>query len=442
MPYSKEDIFNFIEGNDVKFIRLQFTDIFGRIKNVAVTEQQLSKALIDGFAFDASTVAGFTDKEAIDLYLYPNPDTISIIPWRPQHGKVARLICDVRKADGAQFEGDPRYILKKTVKKAEKMGYTFNVGPRCEFFLFHTDADGNPTTKTHDTAGFFDLAPFDLGENVRRDICMVLEDMGFEIEASYHEAASGQHEVDFKYGDAVAAADNTVTFKMVIKIIAQRNGLHATFMPKPIHGTSGSAMHMNMSLYKEGKNLFSAGKNGGDLPDEAKAFAAGILSHIKGITAISNPIVNSYKRLGKGFDAPKYILWSHLNGSPLLRVPPTKGEAARLELRSPDPSCNPYLTFALVLAAGLDGLEKKMTLPSAVDFDICNLTSGQEKELGFDTLPTNLLFALQEMKKDDLVISVLGEHIFNKYLAAKEKEWEGYESFVHSWEIDRYLTAY
>jgi len=440
MSYNKEDVFNFIENNDVKFIRLQFTDIFGRIKNVAVTQQQLAKAFDDGFAFDASAVPGFTGREAIDLYLYPNPETISIIPWRPQHGKVARLICDVRKADGTEFEGDPRHILKKVVGKAGKMGYTFNVGPKCEFFLFHTAADGSPTTKTHDTAGYFDLAPIDLGENVRREICMVLEDMGFEIEASYHESAVGQHEVDFRYSDVVTAADNTVTFKMVIKIIAQRNGLHATFMPKPIAATCGSAMHINMSLARDGKNLFNAGR--GDVSEEAKAFAAGILAHIKGITAVSNPIVNSYKRLGHGFDAPKYIVWSHLNGSPLLRVPAPKGETTRLELRSPDPTCNPYLTFALVLAAGLDGLEKKMTLPPPVDFDISSLTPEQEKEYGFEKLPSNLLFALEEMKKDDLVRTVLGEHILSRYLAAKEREWKIYDSCVHQWEIENYLTAY
>ncbi len=439
---SKNDILKFIELNDVKFIRLQFIDVFGRLKNVAITDQQIEKALEEGVVFDASSIAGFSEVESSDMLLFPDLDTFAIIPWRPQHGKVARLICDIKNYDGSQFVGDPRFILKKSEAKAKKLGYTFNVGPECEFFLFHTDSEGRPTTKTHDAAGYCDLAPMDLGENCRREICMVLEDMGFEIEASHHENAAGQHEVDFKYSDAMTAADRIMTFRMVVKIVAQRNGLHATFMPKPIFDTYGSGMHINMSLSQNGKNIFNVGENSMDISDTAKMFAAGILKHAKGITAVANPLVNSYKRLVPGFEAPVNIAWSHMNRSPLLRIPAPKGEATRLELRSPDPSCNPYLTLALILEAGLDGLQNQLVIPSPMDINTYNLSPEQEIELGIERLPSNLSLALEEMKKDAYVKDVLGEHIFNKYISTKEAEWAQYNSVVHQWEIDNYLTAY
>jgi glutamine synthetase len=439
---SKNDILKFIEQNDVKFIRLQFIDILGRLKNIAITDQQVERALEEGVIFDASAIAGFSEVESSDMLLFPDLDTFSIIPWRPQHGKVARFICDVKNYDGSQFSGDPRYILKKSEAKAKELGYTFNVGPECEFFLFHTDSEGRPTTKTHDAAGYCDLAPMDLGENCRREICMVLEDMGFEIEASHHENAAGQHEIDFKYSDVMTAADRIMTFKMVVKIVAQRNGLHATFMPKPIFNTFGSGMHINMSLSQNGKNLFNANESDMDISDTAKMFGAGILKHAKGITAVANPLVNSYKRFVPGFEAPVHIAWSHMNRSPLLRVPAPKGEATRLELRSPDPSCNPYLTLALILEAGLDGLQNKLEIPSPVEINTYNLTPEQEKELNIQRLPSNLSLALEEMKKDTYIKDVLGEHVFNKYISAKEAEWISYNSIVHSWEIDNYLTAY
>lgn len=439
---SKNDLLKFIEQNDVKFIRLQFTDMFGTMKNIAIADQQIERALEEGVVFDASAIAGFSEVESSDMLLLPDPDTFSIMPWRPQHGKVARFICDIKNYDGSQFLGDPRYILKKSEAKAKKLGYTFNVGPECEFFLFHTDSEGRPTIKTHDSAGYCDLAPMDLGENCRREICMVLEDMGFEIEASHHENAAGQHEVDFKYSDVMTAADRIMTFKMVVKIVAQRNGLHATFMPKPIFDTFGSGMHINMSLSQDGKNLFNAGNNSRDISDVAKMFGAGILLHAKGITAVANPLVNSYKRFVPRFEAPVHIAWSHMNRSPLLRVPAPKGDATRLELRSPDPSCNPYLTLALVLEAGLDGLQRKLEIPSPIEINTYNLTPQQEKELGIQRLPTNLSLALQEMKKDVYIKDVLGEHIFSKYISLKEAEWAAYNSTVHSWEIDNYLTAY
>ncbi len=439
---SKNDILKFIEQNDVKFIRLQFIDILGRLKNIAITEQQVEKALEEGVIFDASAIAGFSEVEASDMLLFPDLDTFSIIPWRPQHGKVARFICDIKNYDGSQFLGDPRYILKKSEAKAKKLGYTFNVGPECEFFLFHTDSDGRPTTKTHDAAGYCDIAPMDLGENCRREICMVLEDMGFEIEASHHENAAGQHEVDFKYSDVITAADRIMTFKMVVKTVAQRNGLYATFMPKPIYNTFGSGMHINMSLSQNGKNLFCDNDNSMDISSTAKMFGAGILQHAKGITAVANPLVNSYKRFVPGFEAPVHIAWSHMNRSPLLRVPATRGEATRLELRSPDPSCNPYLTLALILEAGLEGLEKKLAIPAPIDINTYNLTREQEKSLGIERLPSNLSLAIQEMKKDAYIKEVLGGHIFNKYISAKETEWDNYSHIVHQWEIENYLTAY
>lgn len=439
---SKNDVLKFIEQNDVKFIRLQFADIFGTMKNIAITELQIEKALEEGVMFDASAIAGFSEVEQSDMLLLPDPDTFSLMPWRPQHGKVARFICDIKNYDGSQFLGDPRYILKRSEAKAKKLGYTFNIGPECEFFLFHTDAEGRPTAKTHDSAGYCDLAPTDQGENCRREICMVLEEMGFEIEASHHENAAGQHEVDFKYSDVMTAADRIMTFKMVVKTVAQRNGLHATFMPKPIYNSYGSGMHINMSLSQNGKNLFNAGENSMDISEVAKMFGAGILQHAKGITAVANPLVNSYKRFVPGYEAPVHIAWSHMNRSLLLRIPAPKGEATRIELRSPDPSCNPYLTLALLLEAGLEGLQNKLAIPSPVDINTYNLSPEQEKELGISRLPSNLWAALEEMKKDLYVKEVLGEHIFNKYISAKETEWASYNNTVHSWELDKYLSAY
>ncbi|HBV87621.1 type I glutamate--ammonia ligase [Desulfosporosinus sp.] len=442
MFFTKEDCLNYVKENDVRFIRLQFTDIAGNMKNIAIMDKQLASAFDNGVMFDGSAVAGFSGIESSDMFLFPDPSTFAIIPWRPQQGKVARIICDVKNHDGSQFEGDPRYILKRTLKKAQDSGYTFQVGPECEFFMFYNDDEGQPTTKTHDSASYCDLAPIDQGENTRREMCMILEEMGFEIEASHHETAAGQHEIDFKYTDALTAADNIMTFKMVVKIIAQRNGLHATFMPKPLPNVNGSGMHINMSLTQNGINLFKGENSSTDISETAKFFAAGLLRHIKGITAIANPLVNSYKRLKPGFEAPVHIAWSHMNRSPLLRVPAPRGEGTRLELRSPDPTCNPYLTLALVLEAGLDGLHQRLPLEDPINVNIYTLTAEQEKELGLERLPSNLLFALEEMKKDPLILSTLGAHTFNKYLATKALEWESYDNSIHKWEVEKYLKSY
>jgi len=443
LKYSKDDILRIVQEQDVKFIRLQFTDIFGILKNVAITVEQLQRALNNKCMFDGSSIEGFVRIEESDMYLRPDTDTFAIFPWRPQNGKVARLICDVYNPDGTPFDGDPRYVLKRAIKQATDMGYdAFNVGPECEFFLFLTDKDEKPTTITHDNGGYFDLGPVDLGENARRDMCLALEEMGFEVEASHHEVAPGQHEIDFKYDNALTTADAILTFKLVVKTIAQRHGLHATFMPKPIFGINGSGMHTNISLSKNGENAFYDAKDPLKLSQEAYWFIGGIIKHMKSITAITNPIVNSYKRLVPGYEAPVYIAWSASNRSPLIRIPAARGSATRLELRCPDPSCNPYLTIAAILSAGLDGIKNKIQPPMPKDENIFKMTDVQRKQEGIDSLPGSLEKALEEMQKSEFVKSVLGKHIFEKYLEAKGKEWDDYNTKISEWELQQYLTKF
>ena len=321
MGYTKQDVIKIVKEQDVKFIRLQFTDIFGQLKNVAITANQIEKALDNKCMFDGSSIEGFARIEESDMYLYPDPDTFVIFPWKQEEGKVARLICDIYTPDGKPFEGCPRNILKRSLKNAAKLGYTFNVGSELEFFLFLTDEQGKPTTKTHDAAGYFDLAPIDLGESARKEMCLTLEDMGFEIEAAHHEVARGQHERDFKYADALKTADNINTFKLVVKTIAQKHGLHATFMPKPIFGINGSGMHTNQSLFKDGKNAFYDPKDSIGLSKTAYSYIAGIMKHIKSMAAISNPLVNSYKRLVPGYEAPCYVAYGLRNRSTFIRIP-------------------------------------------------------------------------------------------------------------------------
>lgn len=440
--YTNQDILKLVEENDVKFIRLQFTDVFGILKNVAITAKQLERSLKEGTMFDGSSIDGFSRIEESDMVLKPDPDTFEIFPWRPQQGKVARLICDVYTTDGKPYEGCPRNVLKKTLAKAAELGYTMNVGPECEFFLFQTDADGKPTTITHDEGGYFDLAPIDKGEDARRDMCLALEEMGFEIEASHHEVAEGQHEIDFKYADALLTADNIMTFKIVVKSIAVRHGLCATFMPKPIFGINGSGMHTNQSLSSKNGNAFYD-KNGElELSSIAYNYIAGIMKHIKSIAAVSNPTVNSYKRLVPGYEAPCYVAWSAQNRSPLIRIPASRGAGTRVEVRSPDPAANPYITIALMLAAGLDGVQNKLTPPPAVNRNIFKMTQAEMDELGVSALPGNLYDALQLYKADPLVKETLGDHIFNKYYDFKMKEWDSYRTMVHPWEINQYISKY
>ena len=438
--YTKKDIIQMVEDDDVEFIRLQFTDIFGALKNVAITASQIEKVLDNGCMFDGSSIEGFARIEESDMYLVPDLNTFEIFPWRPQQGKVARLICDVYKPNGEPFEGDPRYILKKVIKEADAMGYTFNVGPELEFFLFHTDDYGMPTTETHEKGGYFDLGPIDLGENARRDMVLTLEEMGFEIEASHHEVAPAQHEIDFKYTDALHTADNIETFKLVVKSIAKRHGLHASFMPKPVYGVPGSGMHINMSLDdQDGNNIFGDPNDENGLSKEAYYFLAGLLKHAKGLMALTNPLVNSYKRLVPGYEAPVHIAWSSINRSPLIRIPATRGEETRIELRSPDPACNPYLALAICLAAGLDGIKNKIVPPDAMEGNMHLLTPEELEERGIESLPKNLQEAVEEFEKDPLMKEVLGEEVCGKYSMAKKKEWNDYNATVSQWEIDSYL---
>lgn len=437
--YTRADILRIVEEEDVGFIRLQFTDIFGVMKNVAITANQLEKALDHQIMFDGASIEGFARIEESDMYLYPDLDTFEIFPWRPQQGKVARLICDVYKPDGTIFQSDPRYVLKKVMSQAKSMGLEFDVGPECEFFLFHTDEDGLPTTVTHESAGYFDLGPLDLGENARRDMVLTLEDMGYEIEASHHESAPAQHEIDLHYDEALASADSIMTFKLVVKTIAKRHGLHATFMPKPKSGINGSGMHINMSMRKDGINIFHDSKDPAGLSKEAYWFIGGLMKHMKAICFITNPVVNSYKRLVPGYEAPVYIAWSARNRTPLIRIPDTRGDAVRIELRSPDPSANPYLALAVCLAAGLEGIQNEIMPPKSVDCNIYEMSEEERKASGIEMLPGSLLEAAREFEKDAFIQSVLGEDLSKKYIEAKTREYADYRAQVTDWEISRYL---
>lgn len=440
--YSKEDIMRLADEEDVEFIRLQFTDIFGNLKNVAVTASQLEKALNNECMFDGYAIEGFARIEESDMYLYPDYSTLEVFPWRPQQGKVARLICDVHRPDGGPFEGDPRYILKRAIKEAADLGYTFKVGAECEFFLFHLDDNGMPTTITHEQAGYFDVGPVDFGENARRDMVLTLEDMGFVVEASHHDVAPAQHEINFCYDEALATADNIMTFKLAVKTIARRHGLHATFMPKPRYGMNGSGMHINMSLSKDGRNIFSDEKDKLGLSLEAYYFIGGIMKHMKAMTAITNPLVNSYKRLVPGYEAPAYISWSATNRSPLIRIPAARGTGTRMELRCPDPSANPYLALAVCLRAGLDGIKNRILPPASVDRDIYGMSAQERRERGIEEIPGTLMEAIRYMEADDFVKETLGEHVFKKYIAAKKEEWNRYLCQVTDWEINEYLNKY
>ncbi|BCS81851.1 type I glutamate--ammonia ligase [Anaerocellum diazotrophicum] len=442
--YTKEDIIRICKEQDVKFIRLQFVDIFGILKNVAVPVEQLEAVLNNEVMFDGSSIEGFVRIQESDMYLRPDLNTFTIFPWRPSPNKVARLICDVYLPDGTPFPGCPRGVLKKMLKKAEEMGFKFFVGPEIEFFLFLTDENGNPTLHTHDQGGYFDLGPVDLGEDARRDMVLTLEEMGFEIEASHHEVAPGQHEIDFKYDDALYTADNVVTFKLVVKTIAQRHGLHATFMPKPIFGINGSGMHTNMSLARvsDGKNAFLDPNDKLQLSKEAYYFIGGLMKHAREFALVTNPLVNSYKRLVPGYEAPVYIAWSPRNRSPLIRVPAKRGQATRVELRNPDPSANPYLAFAAVLAAGLDGIKNKIEPPEPVEENIFIMSEEERAKRGIGSLPGSLEEAIKEFENSALMRETLGDHIFEKYLEAKKLEWDDYRTKVHQWEIDSYLTKY
>ncbi len=440
---NKQDLLKLAEEENVRFVRLQFTDIMGLPKNVSITVDQLEKALDGDLMFDGSSIEGFARIEESDMYLMPDPNTFTIYPWKTtRDGKTARLICDVYDSNKEPFPGCPRVNLKRVVAEAEAEGYQMNVGPEAEFFMFLKDSQGRPTLETHDKAGYFDLAPVDLGEDARREMVLTLQDMGFEIEASHHEVAPGQHEIDFKYADALTTADRVITFRIVVRTIAQKHGLHATFMPKPIFGMAGSGMHLNISLFKDGKNAFYDPSSPNGLSDIAMHFIAGVLEHAPAITAITNPTVNSYKRLVPGYEAPVYIAWSHKNRSPLIRIPARRGIGTRMELRNPDPTCNPYLALAVILKTGLEGIKKKTVCPPSVDQNIYEMDVYAREDAGIQSLPGTLREALRELRNDKLVQEALGPHIYSRYMHAKRLEWDDYRARVHQWEIDQYLTRF
>lgn len=438
--YTRKDILRMVEEEDVGFIRLQFTDIFGIIKNMAVTAGQLKKVLNNQCRFDASSIRGFSGIEESDMYLYPDLHTFEIFPWRPQQGKVARLICDVYRSDGTPYPGDPRQVLKRVLDGTAEMGYTMNVGPECEFFLFHTDEDGMPTTLTHEQGGYFDVGPLDFGENARRDMVLTLEEMGFVIESSHHESAPAQHEIDFQYEEALTAADQIMTFKMVVKTIAKRHGLHATFMPKPKTETAGSGMHINLSLHKGDRNVFRDDEDPNGLSQEAYYFIGGLMKHIRAITCITNPTVNSYKRFVPGYEAPLYVGWSAKTKSSLLWIPPVRGEHTRLELRSPDSSSNPYLALAVLLAAGLDGIRSQIQPPDSLDRILSGENLKGMQDFPAQALPENLGEAIRELEKDTFIQEVLGNDLAEKIIAAQKEEYRHYCKQVTDWELANYLN--
>ncbi|MDK2867867.1 MAG: glutamine synthetase [Clostridiales bacterium] len=438
----KKELMDLIEALDVELIHLQFTDIIGIPKNVTIMAHQLNKVLEGGITFDGSSIDGFVRVEESDMYLRPDISTFNVFPWTSSP-KEARMICDVYNMDGTPFEGCPRYILKQAVKESEALGYTMNVGPECEFFLFHTDSNGVPSLEVHDQAGYFDLAPMDMGGNARNDISLTLKQMGFKIEASHHEVAPGQHEIDFEYADALKTADNIMTFKMVVRIIAQRHGLHATFMPKPHIGISGSGMHLNISLSNpNGTNAFYDPKDELQMSSTAYHFLGGLLTHAKAFTALTNPTVNSYKRLVPGYEAPILIAWSLSNRSPLIRVPSGRGESTRLELRSPDPSANPYLALAATLKAGLDGIKNTIEPPAQISNNLYEYSDTEIDELNIERLPSNLYEALKEFSQSAMMREAVGDHAFKRYKEAAMYEWTEYSKYVSQWELNRYLRKF
>ena len=441
---TREEIMKIIEEENIKFFRLQFVDILGFMKNVALPKSQIGKALDGDIMFDGSSIDGFVRIEESDMYLKPDYDTFTILPWRNKEGvAAARIICDVYNSDETPFEGCPRGNLKRVLAEARELGYTMNVGTEAEFFLFEKAADGTPTTITNDVAGYFSLDPDDMANDCRREIIEVLELMGFEIEASHHEVAEGQHEINFKYSDALEAADNTVTFKWVVKSIASKYNLHATFMPKPIFGVNGSGMHTNQSLFNlDGTNAFFDESDKLQLSKVAYSYIAGCLKNVRDFAAITNPLVNSYKRLVPGYEAPVYAAWSASNRSALIRIPAARGLSTRTEIRCPDPAANPYLALAMMLNSGLEGVKNNLTPPPEVARDIYKMTEAEMEEEGIAVMPASLKEAIEVLRASPIAKDTLGDHIFEKYIVAKEKEWDSFRTAVTDWEVKQYLTAY
>ena len=441
---TREEIMAIVEEKNVNFFRLQFVDIFGFMKNIAIPRSQIKKALDGQMMFDGSSIDGFVRINESDMYLWPDYDTFLVLPWRVRNDvNAARIICDVYKADGTPFSGCPRVNLKRVLAEAKALGYTMNVGTECEFFLFQEDAQGKLKTETGDVAGYFDVDPEDKGINCRREIIETLESMGFEVEASHHEVAVGQHEINFKYADALAAADNTVTFKWVVRSIAAKHGLHATFMPKPVFGINGSGMHTNQSLFNlDGTNAFFDEKGPLKLSETAYHYIAGIMKNARGFTAVTNPLVNSYKRLVPGYEAPVYVAWSASNRSALVRIPASRGLSTRTEVRCPDPACNPYLALAMMLSSGLDGVKNKLEAPASVNVDIFEMTLAEKDAAGIDSLPGSLEEAIRALQENPIAKQALGEHIFEKYIDGKTREWDSYRTWVTDWETKTYINNY
>ena len=439
---SRKEILELAAKNDVRFLRLQFTDILGINKNVEIPTSQFEKALAGDIMFDGSSIEGFVRIEESDMLLSPDLGTFQIFPWGEESNRVARVICDINMTDGSPFPGDPRGVLRRILGRADKLGYTMNAGMEAEFFMFKPGADDAPSTVTHDVGSYFDLAPADLGEDARRAIVGVLEQMGFEVEAAHHEVAFGQHEIDFRYADALRTADNIATFRFVVKYVAQKFGLVASFMPKPIFGQNGSGMHTHQSLFKGKDNAFWDEKAEWQLSKTALHYIGGLLQHARGYTAITNPLVNSYKRLVPGFEAPVNVAWSMKNRSPMIRIPDRRGTGTRIELRIPDPAANPYLALAVQLAAGLDGISTRADAREPVNTNIWEMSHREKRRLRIDDLPKNLEEACDELEKDDVITEALGEHVTQHFLAAKRMEWQEYISQVSQWELDNYLAKY
>jgi glutamine synthetase len=436
---AKEYVLKMAKEHDVKFVRLWFTDILGILKSFAITVEELEGALVEGMGFDGSSIQGFARIDESDMVALPDPDTFQLLPWRPrEHRSVARMFCDVLKPGGQPFEGDPRYVLKTNLKRAADMGYTYYVGPELEFFYFR-DSNG---TEPLDKGGYFDLTPLDAASDMRRETVLILEEMGIGVEYSHHEVAESQHEIDMRYTDALTMADSVMTYRLVVKQVALNHGYYATFMPKPVFGINGSGMHVHQSLFKGEHNAFFDDKDPYHLSKEAKCFVAGLLKHAPEITAVTSQWVNSYKRLVPGYEAPVYLSWARRNRSDLIRVPeyrPGREKATRIEYRSPDPACNPYLAFSVMLAAGLDGIEKKYEVPDPIEENVYEMTDEERQKRGIDTLPASLLEAIQLTERSEVVRKALGEHVFSAFIQNKKIEWDNYRTQVTDYELKRYL---
>jgi glutamine synthetase len=439
---SPNDVLALARQHHVRFLRLQFTDILGINKNVEVPASQFEKALAGDIMFDGSSIEGFVRIEESDMLLAPDMSTFRVFPWGDPDNRVARVICDINLPDGSSFPGDPRAVLKRQIERAAAKGFTMNAGMEAEFFLFKPGASGEPATTTHDVGSYFDLAPADLGEDARRAIVDVLEQMDFEVEAAHHEVAHGQHEIDFRYADAMTTADNIATFRFVVKHVAQRFGLLASFMPKPIFGQNGSGMHTHQSLFRGDENSFWDPKAEWELSRTALHYIGGLLRHARGFCAITNPLVNSYKRLVPGYEAPVNVAWSMRNRSPLIRIPERRGQGTRVELRMPDPAANPYLALAVMLAAGLEGIETQADWREPVNVNIWEMSHREKRRLRIDDLPHDLNEACDELEKDKVIRDALGDHVVEHFLAAKREEWRDYITQVSAWELESYLAKY